>query len=754
MRMRRLLTSHISYVMFVSAALSAKADDLLLSFPADQPVGVVSVAASPEEFGPLQVYGRELVTIGKAQGNVLVESGDFVGVRVGPACFNDLKWLEALPADAFKFLQFSEVRVSREVLQRIVSQSGLILLEFTGCYFEADCFQDVASLPQLRQLRIESSVLPESGYARWARRLPQLEKLFAFPRPTLSDLEALADHPNLAWTTISIDSEPNKMLEACGRLPALRDLTVISSPEAEPIIPKTFSDLSNLESLSWFYGSLDGRALKFIGSSQNLQKLRLLQVKVDDDLLQGLATLDCLKELSLANMDATPFTTDQLIETLAGLPNLKKWPKLRGVSLSGMNQIVHAQQIEQLTIAGTIDVALTELESIGRLQNLTHLELQNIDITDGWLQCLSSLQKLEYLNLFDTEVVGHGLEHLNGLSSLQRLDIFYTYIDDRKPTPSLAALKELSNLRHLQIGGHFSPEDLAPLSELKQLRSLRLWGGGFSNDSTARTLGELTNLTQLTLSDNCVISDKGAEALARLPQLKRVAVCGFLTKTGVNRLASMASVERLSVATSLLTEQEEHELRKVSQIQTILVKPYSGDQVVYEEGAMQLLDSSLKKSVKGLDGLLRRGLGTALGRTQLDSLEGLAATEIVDFAPDSSVDLQSLSGKVVLIEFWGSWCGPCRRLTTALQELYESQHQNGFEIIGVHTATQADRMSEYLTQQNIPWTNIVDHSGDIAEAYCVPHYPSLFLIDRRGVLRVALVHPAGLADAVASLLDE
>lgn len=757
MKTKRLLTSCTGFVLIASAAMSVLADDLVLRFPADEPVGMVTVADAPEELGTQRYYGRYPVPIGKALGKVVVQSDEFVGVHIGPAHLNDLKWLESLPANALQSLQFKDVAISQDMLKRIATQSGLILLEFKGCQFEPNCFQDISSLPQLRQLRIESSSVPKSGYAQWAARLPQLRNLFASPRPTLLDLEALADHPTLAWTTISIEAEANKTLEALGRLPALRDLTVIIPHDAkplDPVEPNLFAGLSHLESFGWFYGTLDGKALKAIGSGQKLQKLRLLQVKVGDDFLAGLATMHSLNELSLIDMDTGPFTTDQLIKTLSSLPNLKKWPKLWGVSSSGLHRIVQAQQLEELTIAGTMNVPLTELKAIGELQNISHLELHYVNIDDDWLQCLSGLQQLEFLNLYYTAVVGHGVENLSGLMELQRLHITYGYIDDRKPTPSLTALQHLPSLKHLQIGSHFSPKDLLPLSDLEQLRSLRLWGDGFSDDSTAELIGELKSLTKLTLGDNCVISDKGAEALANLPQLEQLAVGGFLTKAGVERLALMPSIKRLSVATSLLSEQEKEDLMNRIKIPSFRLKSYSGDQVLYKDGVMRLLDVSLKGSFKGIDGLLRKESGTEAGRTQLDALEGLAATEIADFPADASIDLQSLKGKVVLVEFWGTWCGPCRLLAPQLKDLYEAQHENGFEILGVHTATQSEKMSEYLAEKEIRWPNIVDEKSSIAKAFSIPHYPSLFLIDRKGMLRVALAHPGGLADAVESLLNE
>lgn len=69
----------------ISAVTSVEADELLLSFSADEAVGIVTIAGAPEEFGTQRFYGRDPVAIGKAQGKVVVQSDEFVGVRVGPA---------------------------------------------------------------------------------------------------------------------------------------------------------------------------------------------------------------------------------------------------------------------------------------------------------------------------------------------------------------------------------------------------------------------------------------------------------------------------------------------------------------------------------------------------------------------------------------------------------------------------------------------------------------------------------------------
>ncbi len=119
---------------------------------------------------------------------------------------------------------------------------------------------------------------------------------------------------------------------------------------------------------------------------------------------------------------------------------------------------------------------------------------------------------------------------------------------------------------------------------------------------------------------------------------------------------------------------------------------------------------------------------------------------------DEKFNLHSLRGKVVLVDFWGTWCGPCRLLNPQLKKMYDQYHHDGFEIVGVHTADGSEEMADYLKDRNILWPNIIDQDDVFMKSYAVPHFPSLYLIDREGILRVALLHTAGLDDAVASML--
>ena len=121
---------------------------------------------------------------------------------------------------------------------------------------------------------------------------------------------------------------------------------------------------------------------------------------------------------------------------------------------------------------------------------------------------------------------------------------------------------------------------------------------------------------------------------------------------------------------------------------------------------------------------------------------------------DKPLDLKDLKGKVVVLDFWGVWCPPCRAAMPKLKQLYSQHKDDGLVIIGVHTTRQGERMANFVKEQKLPWPIALDVEGKTVKAFLVDSFPDYYLIDRSGKLRVADLANADLERAVKILLKE
>ena len=104
-------------------------------------------------------------------------------------------------------------------------------------------------------------------------------------------------------------------------------------------------------------------------------------------------------------------------------------------------------------------------------------------------------------------------------------------------------------------------------------------------------------------------------------------------------------------------------------------------------------------------------------------------------AKDNAINLSSLKGKVVLIDFWASWCGPCRAAIPNVIKLYDKYKANGFEVFGVSIDSKKTDWLKAIVNDKIKYTQVMDKDGwnsAVAEKYGVYSIPSTFLLDKTG----------------------
>jgi thiol-disulfide isomerase/thioredoxin len=126
------------------------------------------------------------------------------------------------------------------------------------------------------------------------------------------------------------------------------------------------------------------------------------------------------------------------------------------------------------------------------------------------------------------------------------------------------------------------------------------------------------------------------------------------------------------------------------------------------------------------------------------------------------VNLANLKGKVVLIDFWATWCGPCRKVMPDLVETYKSYHERGFEIIGISLDKDQSELEKYMQDTGITWQQYYDGLGwdnKVARRFGVRGIPHIVLVDKNGVIHFNTdynrekppLHGVGLRNVVAQL---
>jgi thiol-disulfide isomerase/thioredoxin len=126
-------------------------------------------------------------------------------------------------------------------------------------------------------------------------------------------------------------------------------------------------------------------------------------------------------------------------------------------------------------------------------------------------------------------------------------------------------------------------------------------------------------------------------------------------------------------------------------------------------------------------------------------------------ADGQPVDLANLRGKVVLVDFWASWCGPCMGEMPNVVKTYGSLHDKGFEIVGISLDQEKDAMEGALKSQHMTWPQYFDGGGwknKFATEFGIQSIPAAWLIDKKGMLREMNLRGEALGTAVEKLLAE
>jgi thiol-disulfide isomerase/thioredoxin len=149
-----------------------------------------------------------------------------------------------------------------------------------------------------------------------------------------------------------------------------------------------------------------------------------------------------------------------------------------------------------------------------------------------------------------------------------------------------------------------------------------------------------------------------------------------------------------------------------------------------------VIDATVARDARTFD--VRISLAARPGGEQMIRMDrvGYAAPEWVDLKPlgAAPASVASLHGKVVLVDFWATWCGPCRLAMPRLSAMQARYGAQGLRVVGL-TTDPAERVAEFTAKAGLKYPVEVDTHGSTSVAYGVSVLPTLYVIDKRGVVR-------------------
>jgi thiol-disulfide isomerase/thioredoxin len=163
----------------------------------------------------------------------------------------------------------------------------------------------------------------------------------------------------------------------------------------------------------------------------------------------------------------------------------------------------------------------------------------------------------------------------------------------------------------------------------------------------------------------------------------------------------------------------------------------------YNLGVVLLKESKDPEGVRVLQSYVDRGLHTPEREEALkmiaDPKRGrltVAPNFTVPTFQGQRISLQDYRGKVVLLDFWGTWCGPCRDFTPAMVEINTRLAGQPFVTIGIAVGEKGDKdWKTYIIDKKMIWPQYLDSSQQIARLFDVHEFPTYILIDHEGILR-------------------
>ena len=151
-----------------------------------------------------------------------------------------------------------------------------------------------------------------------------------------------------------------------------------------------------------------------------------------------------------------------------------------------------------------------------------------------------------------------------------------------------------------------------------------------------------------------------------------------------------------------------------------------------------------KRSLESLENSLNKPVKGEVMDLKFKALDG------------TEVDLAAMKDKVVLVDFWATWCGPCRAELPSVKAAYDKFHAKGFEIVGISLDDDREKLDAFIKKEALPWPQHFDGQGwqnELGQKFGITGIPATFLIGKDGKIAATDLRGAALGATVEQLLN-
>lgn len=250
-------------------------------------------------------------------------------------------------------------------------------------------------------------------------------------------------------------------------------------------------------------------------------------------------------------------------------------------------------------------------------------------------------------------------------------------------------------------------------------------------------------------------ADPKAELQELVGKVKAKLQSGATTETDL--------IEELKGFDALLAEHKGEKTDDVAQILVMKATLYS--QVLDDDAKATQLFKELKAefpdTTQGKNADQNIASLASQGEAKKIQRSLVAGTKFPDFSEKDldgmPLSIANFKGKLVMIDFWATWCGPCVNELPNVLKTYDKYHDKGFEVIGVSLDKDKDKLTSFIKEKNMTWPQYFDGQGwqnKLASKYGVNSIPATYLLDKDGVIIAKGLRGDALEAAVGKALAE